>query len=250
MQSLIVSGGTKTDRTQKLQQVLVDLNLNPDKWVIGIVDGKKNISIDQVRETLKFLSVKPGRLQHKVVLVEDAQAMSVDAQNSFLKTLEEPPEYAQIILECNHPKNLLDTIVSRCRVINLSAQVGVDISSDGFIQTANEFLDLIECDIGKKIDWVTDNKDKLKDRNYTLDILSIWELILRDLMIASEGATDIYSTELKSKIENLSKDLQPISIAKSLEFLKVIKRGIVQNNANTTLAVETFLINVLDSSYS
>ncbi len=70
--------------------------------------------VDQVRELLRELSVKPLEGACKVALVDDAEAMTGEAANALLKTLEEPPGEAVIILISSQPERLLPTIQSRC----------------------------------------------------------------------------------------------------------------------------------------
>lgn len=75
------------------------------------------ISIAQIREAQSFINLTPVA-KHKLLVIEDASSMPVAAANALLKTLEEPPSYAMIVL-FSSGGNLLPTITSRCRIINL-----------------------------------------------------------------------------------------------------------------------------------
>jgi DNA polymerase III delta prime subunit len=70
--------------------------------------------IEQVRELIQELSTKPLEGQRKVAILDEADAMSQAAANALLKTLEEPPGEAVIILITDNPDALLPTIASRC----------------------------------------------------------------------------------------------------------------------------------------
>ena len=89
-----------------------DSDNNPDFQLIEATDGK--IKIDQIREMQRKIAEKPIISSQKVYLIDDADTMTVEAQNCLLKTLEEPPEYITIILICSNEDTMLSTIKSRC----------------------------------------------------------------------------------------------------------------------------------------
>lgn len=74
----------------------------------------KNIRVDQIRALGERLGLKPLEGAHKVLIVVGAERMNEQAQNAFLKTLEEPPPGTVIVLIAAHPDDLLPTIRSRC----------------------------------------------------------------------------------------------------------------------------------------
>jgi DNA polymerase-3 subunit delta' len=76
------------------------------------------IPIDDVREVIRVLHVKPLEAPHKVLIVRDADTMNPQAQNALLKTLEEPPGRARIILTSSRPSTFLVTILSRCQRVD------------------------------------------------------------------------------------------------------------------------------------
>lgn len=90
----------------------VGLNLHPDLKYIEPEDGV--IKIEQIREAIEFLSLKPLEAERKVIIIDSAEQMNAPASNAFLKTLEEPPGSSVIILVSHQPEWLLDTVRSRC----------------------------------------------------------------------------------------------------------------------------------------
>lgn len=87
---------------------------NPDLIMIT-PDKPTTLSIDHIRQTLvNDVELKPYSNSHKVYIVEDAELMNNAAQNAILKTIEEPPEYAVIILLTTNISALLQTVLSRC----------------------------------------------------------------------------------------------------------------------------------------
>ena len=79
------------------------------------------ISIDDIREQINNdIVIKPYSSKYKIYIVPDADMMSVQAQNALLKTIEEPPAYAVILLLTENAEILLPTIRSRCVTLIIS----------------------------------------------------------------------------------------------------------------------------------
>lgn len=88
---------------------------NPDFNILE-PDGN-SIKIEQIRELVKKVYEKPIVSNKKVYIINDSNLMTKEAQNSLLKTLEEPPEYVTIILVASNENLFLPTIKSRCTKI-------------------------------------------------------------------------------------------------------------------------------------
>ena len=93
-------------------------NNNPDFVIIS--NDEKVIKIDQIRDMNRRISEKPITSNKKVYIINNSDTMTKEAQNSLLKTLEEPPEYAVIILIASNENKLLNTIRSRTIKINFN----------------------------------------------------------------------------------------------------------------------------------
>lgn len=98
----------------------------PDICLIGR-GGKATVGVDSVRFLRQDVLNPPNRLDTKIYIIEDADTMTVQAQNSLLLTLEEPPSYVLFLLLCNGADNLLETIRSRAPVLRLSPVEDRDI---------------------------------------------------------------------------------------------------------------------------
>ena len=98
---------------------------NPDFLSLVPEKGKKQIGVDPVRETIKWLSIRPYAARRRVVAIPQANLMTPQAQNALLKTLETPPGDDAIILTSDRQEDMLPTIISRCRVIRF-APLGED----------------------------------------------------------------------------------------------------------------------------
>jgi len=93
----------------------INAGMHPDMIFLGPEDNKKNISIAQVREMGRQISARPNEAASRMVCILEAHLMNVQAQNSLLKVLEEPPEKTFFILLADGIAPLLPTILSRCR---------------------------------------------------------------------------------------------------------------------------------------
>jgi DNA polymerase-3 subunit delta' len=80
----------------------------------------KDISVDQIREVERAVSLAPFEGRTRVVIIDPADDMSIGAQNAFLKTLEEPPPNTAFVLIATHEDALLQTVCSRCRRIGFT----------------------------------------------------------------------------------------------------------------------------------
>ena len=89
--------------------------------IIKVTHEKPNtISVGDIRIQVNGdIAVKPYSSPYKVYIINEAEKMSVEAQNAILKTLEEPPAYAVIMLLTDNVDSLLPTILSRCVVLNM-----------------------------------------------------------------------------------------------------------------------------------
>lgn len=85
-------------------------------------EGKETIGIDRIRENIvNDVSIRPYHGKVKIYIIDEADKMTVGAQNALLKTIEEPPEYVVILLLVRNMSLLLETIRSRCIKLLLSA---------------------------------------------------------------------------------------------------------------------------------
>jgi DNA polymerase-3 subunit delta' len=80
------------------------------------------IKIEQMREVMQAINLKPTEAVYKVALIVAADRLNVQAANAFLKTLEEPPPRSVIILLTTEPQRILETILSRCLRLNFAGE--------------------------------------------------------------------------------------------------------------------------------
>lgn len=91
---------------------------HPD--IIRVTHEKFSIGVDDIRLQVNAdILVKPYNSPYKIYIIEDADRLTEQAQNALLKTIEEPPEYAVILLLTDNMSVILPTILSRCVTLNL-----------------------------------------------------------------------------------------------------------------------------------
>jgi len=173
------------------------LDANPD--IIYIRSTGNNIKIGQIRDLIGITSVKPYENLYRVVIIEDGDKMNHDAQNAFLKTLEEPQGNNVFIIITENYNSLHQTIVSRCQVFNFKG-VSKNIMKDYLIKNFNYLPEKIEFAmeksngiIGRAIE-ILDNEEIISDDIYhnLLYILSQRKRV---------AALSIYDDFIKTKEE-------------------------------------------------
>lgn len=84
----------------------------------------RQISVDQIRELIHTVNLKPTEAEWKVAVLVAADRLTASATNAFLKTLEEPPARSILILLTAEPQQLLETVLSRCLRLNFAGGGG------------------------------------------------------------------------------------------------------------------------------
>lgn len=102
--------------TRNVSEIRPDILLvEPRKEVEKGITKERPIAVKDIRTVLKELALKPYSGQRRVLIVRDAHVLTEEAQNALLKTLEEPPVHAVIVLVTHRIGRLLPTVLSRCQ---------------------------------------------------------------------------------------------------------------------------------------
>lgn len=243
------------------------------------------IGVDEIREIHGGISIKPMYSKRKVYIIEDADKMTVQAQNALLKTLEEPPSYAVLLLTASNYEALLETIRSRSRRVPfrkntlqevkeaLERKYGNSIDSTGFIASfsdgvigtalelagAGEFQTLREktfellarisrrrlYDVFEAYSFFEENKE---DIGLLLDMMALY---YRDLLVARETGNEklLINSDKKDMILNNARNYPPQKLVGSIEQIEAARRAIKQN-ANYQLTVEHLLMKLQEELIS
>lgn len=95
--------------------------------------GKKSIGVDEVRNIIMETNKKPYQGDKKVIIIHEMDKMTDAAQNTLLKTIEEPSSGVYIMILCENIESVLDTIKSRCQIYKLNR-----LSKDDMLQFIEE----------------------------------------------------------------------------------------------------------------
>lgn len=195
-----------------------DIINNPDFLCIE-PDGN-SIKIDQIRNLQKEIQEKPIISNKKVYIIDDADLMTKEAQNCLLKTLEEPPEFAVIILIGSNENAFLPTIKSRCMILHFNRLSDSEIKSYlqkqyNELNVTQSMLDIAGGSIGRAINL----KDKQEDYSKVAEIIN--NLDKKDLIDIVQASEILY----KSK-EDINDILDYINII----LLKMAKENYLYTN--------------------
>jgi DNA polymerase III subunit delta' len=106
---------------------LLPLLKHPDLYILQPEGAGENIPVDAARALSHALTMKPLEARYRIALMLDFHRAHSSAANALLKTLEEPPPSALLLLTAESADGLLPTIVSRCRVLSLRPAREVDV---------------------------------------------------------------------------------------------------------------------------
>lgn len=90
---------------------------SPDVKIIGLEEDRVTMGVETIRNLKNDMYIAPNDLSVKVYIIENADFMTVQAQNAFLLSLEEPPSYILFFLLCENSGDLLETVRSRAPVL-------------------------------------------------------------------------------------------------------------------------------------
>ena len=215
MASILVSGATKKDRESYIEDLLNKLGVkvsanNPDLLVIDVLEGKKTIGIGQVRQATKFVNERPFKGDKKVLLVSSGEKLTISAQNAMLKTLEEHPGFTTIVVEAKTQKSMLETVVSRCKL------VGVGVGEYSFKERLANISMVLNQSMGERLSWAAEFSKHEKE-----EVVETLEIFLSDLRFA-----------LNSKN------------AQNIEVVTKVKKDLEKTNVNKKLALEFLVLNL------
>ncbi|MCQ3938174.1 MAG: DNA polymerase III subunit delta' [Chloroflexi bacterium] len=256
---------------------------HPDLSVIQAVDengGAKEggtLRVDQVREVQRTLNLKPYQSPYRTALFLRFQEANDNAANALLKTLEEAPAHAVLLLTADNPEQLLPTIVSRCEILRLRPLPIEAVSADliqrgveedrarllahisggrpGFARRLAEDLTLLEKREERLNDLQTllpaprvekfSYAEKLaKDRDTMRRTILVWLSYWRDVLLRVAGAeTPLVNIDRNMEIEFLAGRLDLSSARKVVsDHESALEK--MERNVNSRLLAEVLLLDL------
>jgi DNA polymerase-3 subunit delta' len=264
-----IDHGTHPD--VRLVTRLVDIERDPDK---------KFIAIEQIREMQQDLALRPLEGSWRVVIIDDAADLSEHAEVALLKTLEEPPIHAMLLLLTPTPARLLETIRSRLvplplRLVptpeiaaGLVARFGADarkhaaigagrpgvaisLAADEAARKARrnleaEFYRLVGSGLTDRFAWALELAERERDtqkRNEAIESrLGEWSELVRDAAVAAHGADRPLRPERIDESAQLAKSVGRRELVDLALSLDRWRRDVVESNVNARMLLELFAL--------
>ncbi len=252
--------------------------------IIHVSHEKPNtISVEEIRSQLNNdIEVKPYSSPRKIYIIDEADKLTIQAQNALLKTIEEPPAYAVVILLTCNSDALLPTILSRCVQLNIKpvqdkvlkrylmerlkvpdykadlsvafarGNVGKAValaSSENFDMIKKDALDMLryleDMEIYEVVEWVKKISDYKLEINDFLDILTVW---FRDVLLF-KATNDVNMLIFKDEIQEIKKRAAHSSYSGLEEIIGAIEKAKVRLNANVNfdLTIELMLLAIKEN---
>ncbi len=217
---------------------------HPDFYLIN--ENGENIKIDEIRKLTEKVIEKPIISSKKVYIINDCEKMTPEAQNCLLKTLEEPPEFAIIILISSNENLILNTIKSRCMSIkfkNIQEKELLDYATNvlGYSNISKNLLKSFNGSIGK----ATELKD-FKEKYEQIDLL-ISNLYKKDVIETLLDGKIIYD---KENIYNIldyiivclySKSSENIKYINCIKYVNICAERL-KSNCNFDMCIDNLLL--------
>jgi DNA polymerase-3 subunit delta' len=250
---------------------------HPDMIVIQADAEGGTIKVEQIREARRTLTLKPYAANYRVALFLRFQEANDSASNALLKTLEEAPAYAVLILTADNPEQLLPTIVSRCEVLRLRPlkieQVQKALEEKGFEsnqsrliahisggrfgyarrllesesllaereERLNDLQTLISASRVEKFSYA----DKLsKDKDSMRRVILIWLSYWRDVMLrTAQAGTPLVNVDRNMEIEDIA---HRMDLSSTRLFVNELESTLekMEKNVNSKLLAEVLLLDL------
>lgn len=222
-----------------------NLNNNPDFKVIRKREDKKDILVEQIRkELIDDIYIVPATGERKVYIIDDAHQLNIAAQNTLLKTLEEPPRYITIILVASNSSPFLATILSRVNQIPFEG-ISKNIVNNYLLSTFNTTLDdnileYIDGSIGKALNIINNNlTQKYKNIEKLYEIISS-----KDILEVLKYVSNVnFDDDLLDYLEFILYKRDKYNCIKIIENAK----NRLKFNGNYDIIIDSMLLRLIDN---
>lgn len=161
MHSFLITGATQEKRQEQIAALQKEWRVSSfDRIGLDPVEG--TIGIAAAREFQKQLVIVPYHSPVNMGVISDAQLLTQEAQNALLKTLEEPPLHARLVLEAPASEMLLATITSRCHVIHLNEAQKQSVDMASVLAVIDRIIEAPVAQRIELIDEITKTRDDAK----------------------------------------------------------------------------------------
>lgn len=199
----------------------IEKGIHPD--FILVEPTGREIQISQIREIINKFSFKPYLADFKLAVIDNAHLMTPEAQNCFLKFLEEPKAQTFLILVSAHPSLLLPTIISRVQKIRFFPIKGFEVENKK--ELVSDLIKISQSDLSSRFQYAKDiSKENLEE------ILDTWLRYFRKVFLARVANQQKNSQYSLSKLKDIIRQIQ------------TTKHLVSTTNTNPRLALELLLM--------
>ena len=217
---------------------------HPDFYTIKIEEGKKKISINQIKELQTNFYESSFLNGNKIFLIENAEFMSKDAADSLLKILEEPPKNTYFIITSHRAKQLSATIQSRCSKIFISNPSAKEIedwlnqenTSNGDLELALNLASGRPLKIKELLDdnildsrngFISEISQLIKQGKNIISLSEEWSKNPKGLILKLEWMSNLMMDAIRYQMTDDQKEVQTDTSAISMYLGKKIEFNIL-----------------------
>ncbi|MCB9460455.1 MAG: hypothetical protein H6670_12455 [Anaerolineaceae bacterium] len=250
---------------------------HPDMLYSHTDDNTGALRIDAIRDVMRMIALKPFSSRYRIAVFEDFDNARPQAQDALLKTLEEPPPHAVILLLAQSTEHIMTTITSRCQMLRLRPAPGEVVREVLRMHGAtDDHADLIARLSNGRIGWALQalqDDSILADRDQMLDmlrdaiqgnraakfaiadelaklpkpsvryILETWQTYWRDLLLLTENSpVKPCNSDRRTELEQVVVRMLPEDALKALMATRELLLRTLNTNANVRLALETMFL--------
>jgi hypothetical protein len=179
MHAFLIGGGDRDSREKEIASKIAAWRISVfDVIELGAIEGTA-ITIASVRDFQKRLTLRPYNSPKSVGIIRNAHTLTPDAQHALLKTVEEPPPHAHIIIETENPSVLLPTILSRCQYTDLGSR---HVLTESVESETKQFLsDLRTSSPGARLKLL---ESKIKTRDEATAFMDDAIVLMREIILS------------------------------------------------------------------
>lgn len=259
------------------REARIMIQTHPEVLIVPPDPPQMLIKVGQVRQVIDSVFYKPVEARHKIVIFTESSFMK-EAANSLLKVLEEPPEYANLILLTTNPGELLPTIRSRCVTFTLGALPVSELEAamassrkelkapqreliarlsngamgralsfklDEYIEARSHALTILRSTVAgsdhSELFKVTETyRAGAEGREQTDRLLRTLYALLEDLLMLKSGTPDLVrNTDIKGELGRIAQSLDFDWIVSASQRLAEVERG-MRRNLLRSLSLDAF----------
>lgn len=234
--SYLIFGANSLGRKATLLQIKNDLvgSSSEASFDVIVIGGEETLGIDQIRNLQSQLKFKPQK-NLKLVIIENAQLSTPEAQNALLKTIEEPSPNTVILLGANAQTDLLPTVVSRCQKIFVGDQESPQLGREEQEELLSQNAIVVNGNLSEKFGLAQGISTRAKPW------LETESLFFRDLLFVKTKVSPVNFNLVETGLKKIAENIELDDIIAFLKTVSKIREAITKN-ANSRFALEILFL--------